>query len=324
MSSESLRFGVFSEKSIAFLWALPFFFGSLLVFPYCLVGDQESYRRFYDGVAGLPIVEAFEFYRDSLGTGEPGYFIFVYVFAPLLPKELLFSIINLLFFYNIFLWVVRKGVSLIIFPLFYLNFYLLVLAFSAERLKLSLFIFLIGFGVPGLFRYLFYTASILTHVQTLMLLVSTQFRNILFVFQRITFGKIGIGFLYLLFLILAMALVLIVLREHIASKITYYFEAWGGIESVLKPAIFCVLAIYYARDRRIEALLASLPMMMAAYFIGAERVVIFSYFIFMFYGLQSKRGLNIGVVLTSLYFGYKGIDFMFRLVLLGDGFAGTY
>ncbi|RON06735.1 hypothetical protein BK659_20855 [Pseudomonas brassicacearum] len=315
---------VSSVKLQAFLWAIPVFIGSLLVFPYCVLGDQEFYRNFYAGVVGLPIAEAFQFYKDSLGTSEPGYFFFSYTFAPLVHKDLLFSAVNFLFFYHVFLWMLRNDVSRILFPAFYLNFYLLVLAFSAERLKLSLLFFLVGYALTGLFRYCFYAVSILAHVQTLMLLVATQTRRVLFILHRLSLGRVGYGFLSLFFLMVGMALVLVVLREHIASKIGFYTEAWGGWGSILKPLVFMLLSVYYARARWIEALLASLPMVLAAYFVGAERIVIFSYFVFMFYGLQSKRGLNIAVVLTSLYFSYKGVDFLIKAISFGDGFAGAY
>lgn len=312
---------VSSVKLQAFLWALPLFFGSLLVFPYGLLGDQEFYRRFYAGVAGLPVIEAFQFYRDSLGTSEPGYFLFSYVFAPFINKDLMFSVVNFLFGYHIFLWMLRNDVSRLLFPAIYLNFYVLVLAFSAERLKLSLLIFLMGYAQAGFFRYFFYAFSVFVHVQTLMLLVAAQVRKILFITHRLLLGRVGYGFLSLSFLMIGIVLVLVVLREHIESKISFYAGAWGGIESILKPVIFTLLSMYYARSRKVEALLASLPMVLAAYFIGAERVVIFSYFVFMYYGLQSRRGVNISVVLTLLYFIYKGVGFLTGVVLYGDGFA---
>ncbi|WP_338525660.1 hypothetical protein NUH87_08935 [Pseudomonas batumici] len=314
---------VSSIKLQAFLWALPFFFGSLLVFPYALLGDQEFYRHFYAGVAGLPVSEAFQFYRDSLGTSEPGYFLFSYVVAPFFDKDLIFSIVNFFFGYHIFLWMLRNNVSRILFPAVYLNFYVLVLAFSAERLKLSLLFFLMGSAQAGFFRYFFYAFSVLTHVQTLMLLVAAQVRKILFIMNRLLLGRIEKGFLSLSFLMVGIVLVLIVLREHIESKISFYAGAWGGVDSILKPVIFTVLSICYARSRRVEALLASLPMVLAAYFIGAERVVIFSYFVFMYYGLQSRRGMNVSVVLTLLYFIYKGVEFLTAVVLYGDGFASV-
>ncbi|MGF6089250.1 hypothetical protein [Pseudomonas sp. 18173] len=309
------------EKYQALLWGLPFFLGSLLIFPYALLGDQEFYRNFYTGVVGLSLVEAFQFYRGALGTSEPGYFLFSFIFAPYFNKDILFSIVNYLFAYNVFLWLIRNGVSRLLFPLVYLNFYILVLAFSAERLKLSLLLFLMGACSSGVIRYALYAFSTLTHVQTLMLVVVAQVREVLHIVRRLFVGKIGVGFISLFLLMVGILLVVVLLKEHIESKLMFYAGTWGGLEAMLKPLIFTALSMCYARSRKVEAVLASLPMVLASYYIGAERVVIFSYFVFMYYGLQSKRGINVPVVFTLLYFGYKGLDFLVNIFLYSDGFA---
>jgi len=309
------------EKYQALLWGLPFFLGSLLVFPYALLGDQEFYRNFYAGVVDLSLAEAFQFYRGALGTSEPGYFLFSFVFAPYINKDILFSVVNYVFAYNIFLWLIRNGVSRLLFPLMYINFYIVVLAFSAERLKLSLLFFLMGACSSGLIRYSLYLFSTLTHVQTLMLVVVAQIRKILHVTHRLFFGEIGRGSIPLIILMVGILLVLVLLKEHIESKLMFYASAWGGAEAMLKPLVFTALSMFYARSRRVEAILASFPMVLASYFIGAERVVIFSYFVFMYYGLQSRRGINVSVIFTLFYFGYKGFDLLFNVFMYSDGFA---
>ena len=119
----------FPRALVAAIWALPVFFISLVIFPYFFSGDQEFYRNFYEGVSELPFTEAFSFYKSSLGTSEPGYFLLVYVFSSLMSKDLLFSILNFLLFQQIYSWFLKHNVSRILFPLIYLNFYLLVLAF---------------------------------------------------------------------------------------------------------------------------------------------------------------------------------------------------
>jgi hypothetical protein len=309
------------EKYQALLWGLPFFVGSLLVFPSAQLGDQEFYRNFYAGVVGLSLGEAFQFYRGVLGTSEPGYFLVTFVFASWFNKDVLFSIVNYVFVFNVFLWLIRNDVSRLLFPMFYLNFYILVLAFSAERLKLSLLFFLMGANSLGLFRYALYGFSTLAHVQTLMLVVIAQSRKFLHITNRLLAGKIAPGFMSLFLLMVGILPVLVLLREHIESKLTFYAAMWGGVDAILKPLIFTALSMFYARSRRVEAILASLPMVIASYYIGAERVVIFSYFIFMYYALQSKRGVNVAVLLTLLYFGYKGVDFLINIFLYADGFA---
>ncbi|KMM81060.1 hypothetical protein [Pseudomonas deceptionensis] len=306
---------------LAFAWALPILFISLFIFPYFTAGDQEFYRSFYNGVSELSFAEGFAFYKDSLGTSEPGYFLLSFLLSPFVPKDILFSVLNFVLFQQLFLWLLRNDVSRVLFPMLYLNFYLLVLAFSAERLKLSLLFFLIGFCASSLLRYLFLAASVISHVQVLILIASTQVRRLNAVLGALFQGRVGYGFLSLAFLTMLMLAILFVLRDHIASKLGAYYGVWGGPEAVLKPLLFTLLSVFYAQERKFEALLASLPLALCAYLIGEERIVIFSYFIFMFYALQVNRGLNVGVAITSLYFSYKGILFLSNVMFLGDGFA---
>ena len=310
----------FPRALVAAIWALPVFFISLVIFPYFFSGDQEFYRNFYEGVSELPFTEAFSFYKSSLGTSEPGYFLLVYVFSSLMSKDLLFSILNFLLFQQIYSWFLKHNVSRILFPLIYLNFYLLVLAFSAERLKLALLLFLIGYCARGGTRFLFLTASIFAHVQVLILLFCTQVRRIIDVLKALAQGRAGSGFFYLGFLTIGMIIVLFIMREHIESKFGAYYGVWGGPQSMVKPLVFTLLAVIYAQGSKVEAAAASLPLVICAYFIGDERIVIFSYFVFMFYGLQANRGLNVGVILTNLYFSYKGVYFLINIILFGNGF----
>lgn len=310
----------FPRGLLAAIWALPIFFISLVIFPYFFSGDQEFYRKFYEGVSILPFNEAFDFYKASLGTSEPGYFLLVYMISPMISKDLLFSILNFILFQQIYSWLLRHDVSRLLFPVLYVNFYLLVLAFSAERLKLALLLFLIGCSAGGVLRFLFLTASIFAHVQVLILLFCTQTRKIITVLESLIQGRAGAGFLSLGFLTIGISIVLFVMREHIESKLGAYYGMWGGPQSMLKPLVFTFLAVIYAEDSKVEALVASLPLVVCAYFIGDERIVIFSYFVFVFYGLQANRGLNLGVVLTSLYFSYKGVYFLINIILFGNGF----
>jgi hypothetical protein len=109
---------------------------------------------------------------------------------------------------------------------------------------------------------------------------------------------------------------------HILPKLTYYYELWGGVGGMLRPAVFAVLAVLYA-DRKLEAFIASSSVVVLAFFLGSERLTIFSYFIFMYYALQYNRGLNVVVIATSIFFAIKGFVFMKVAMEYGDGFYGV-
>lgn len=315
---------VSAEKFFAFCWAFPLSCIGLLLFSCAVEGDQLFYRSFYDNIYGLSLADGFYAYKDQLGTSEPAYFFLVYLASGWLPKDVLFSIVNFILYYQIFLWMLRQHVSQLLFPLLACNFYLLVLSFSAERLKLSLTIFLVACSLRGVLRYVLLGVSLISHLQAILLLIGTQVEATLHMLRRLMRGRVGLDFLAFLLVMVCVVAVLFLLREHIESKFSYYYGIWGGPAAVIKPLVFMSMAIFYSRGRGGEAFLVSLPMVLASFFIGSERVVIFSYFVFMYYAAPYRRGLNIGVLASALFFAYKGIQFLMRIIAFGDGFAGDY
>ncbi len=124
---------------------------------------------------------------------------------------------------------------------------------------------------------------------------------------------------YLLFVIIFGIAVLVVLQEHLVNKMGVYINQLG-IVGVSKVFLFLLMTLYYAWSKRTEIIALFFPILILAFLFGGERLVIFGYFIFMYYGLQSHRGLNLGVVVTSFYFAVKGVLFLYDVVVYGDGF----
>jgi len=311
-------------KLVAFCWALSLACVGLMLLPYAVAGDQQFYRGFYESVPGLSLDQGYAFYKNQLGTSEPGYFLLMYLLSPWLPKDVVIGFLNFVLYYHVFLWLRRQRVSMLLYPLLACNFYLMVLSFSAERVKLALVFFLVGYSLRGVLRYLALGLSLVTQVQMLLLLLGARVEGVLAVCRQLARGRVGSGFVSMLLTLLGGLVLLLLLREHIASKFSHYAGVWGGATALIKPLIFTAMTLFYARGRVLEAFLVSLPMVVAAYFIGSERVVIFSYFVFMFYAAPYRRGLNLGVVAASGFFAYGGIGFLRRMVEFGDGFAGIY
>ncbi|WP_324730743.1 hypothetical protein [Pseudomonas paeninsulae] len=305
----------------ALFFASIFFLVSLYVFPYFTGGDQFGYRSFYEGVSALSLFDAFDFYMNSLGTMEPGYFVFVFIFSSIFDKDFIFSTVNFLFAYLGFLWLVRSRVSRWIVVLLCFNFYFFVLLFSAERLKFSILFFLCGVYCFGFFRYFFWIGSIFVHVQVVSLLVSAQSSRFLMFLKSLSRGAAGFDFFVLMIALLVLVAIFIILREHISSKFYFYYALAGGYQGLFKPVFFTLLAVIYAKGKWAEALVAGLPIILLAFFVGSDRVTIISYFVFMYYGLNFRRGLNLAVISSSVYFAVKGVIFLSNIIRFGDGFA---
>ncbi|MFV0453632.1 MAG: hypothetical protein ACK5NQ_01275 [Pseudomonas sp.] len=304
---------------LAFFGALIILLFSLCVYPYFYGGDQLYYREFYEGVSGLSLVDAFAFYRETLGTSEPIYFLVVYFFSSFVSKDVLFSLLNFVLAYLVLFWMLVNRVKILIIFLLVFNFYFVVLLFSAERLKVSLILFLLGLVCHGSCRFVLFGVSFFAHVQVLMLFIAAESERIVFMIQRLLRGKILFEALYLFLGVCVICSVVFLMRAHVVSKLSYYLEL-GGWVSVIKPLALCCAAVFYARGCRLQAVLSGAPFLIFAFFVGDERVTIFSYFVFMYFALRFNGGSNLGVVLFGLYFLWSGLRFLYAIFESGDGF----
>ncbi|MNC22856.1 hypothetical protein D3C75_708630 [compost metagenome] len=302
------------------LYAILIFAFSMIVFPYYEGGDQEHYRGFYDAVSGMPLSEAYDYYASALGSREPVYFFLVYGFSPYLEKDFLFSLINALLAFVVVSWVVSNRVRFYIVPLVVFNFYALVLFFPAERLKLAVLLFMIGCFWRGWVRYFFWGGAIFSHTQTILLVLSAQSRRVISLFVSLMRGKVDGGGVFLVLIAVLLCVFVFFMRGHIFDKLEFYME-FGGVGAVIKPLILSGLTAYCASGRRLESLISSLPLVVVSFFVGDERIVIFSYFVFLYFALNRNRGANIPVVLTGGYFLLKGVFFLIGIIEYGDGFA---
>lgn len=294
---------------------------SSIFLPLYTGGDQVYYRGFYEILPAFGFLEGFDNYRSMLGSSEPVYFLIVYAFSNFLDKDILMSLLNAALGYFLALWLLRKNVSLIIVGLLLLNFYLLVLFFSAERLKLGLIFLMASITFAGALRYVLIGFALLSHVQAMVLVVGRIFYTLTSHVPPLFFGRLRFGLAWSFGAALCSVVVLFVMRDHILAKYDHYSQYSGGPEHLLKPMIFTLFTLVYARSNKLEAVAMQIPIIAAAFLIGGERIVIFSYFVFMFYALQVNRGLNFGVLLFSVYFFIKGIIFMGDIFYYGNGFS---
>lgn len=293
---------------------------SIIILPLYTGGDQVHYRGFYAVLPSFGVLDGFDYYRSMLGSSEPIYFVVVYIFSGFLDKDILMSLLNSVLGYFLVLWLLKKKVSLVVVSLLLFNFYLLVLFFSAERLKLGLIFLIMSVVFSGAYRHLFAGFALLSHVQTIILVASRILGVLTNHVPPLFRGRLRIGLAWSVGAFLLSVAVLYMMSDHVAAKYEYYSQYSGGAEHLLKPMIFAISTLFYAKSNKVEAIFAHAPIVVAAFLIGGERVVIFSYFVFMFYALQVRRGMNFGVWLFSLYFLIKGVVFIGDIVVYGNGF----
>ena len=305
---------------LSLLFGLLSFLLSLYIFPYYTKGDQIYYINFYENIKDYNLFEGLIFYKLSLGTVEPVYYLLVYFFN-FINKSLLFSIINgILGFVLAKLLLIRKFHPFLLFCQLF-NFYLLVLFFSAERLKLSLLFFSLALLLNTKKTksvVLFYVVSILSHSQTLILLITTFFSNY-FVNLNNKVSKIKVGKFKKITIFILFILVFFLLKNHILEKIIAY-SVNIGIGNILKPILFLILTLLLTNERSIKIITIFLPIIISSFILGGERIVIFSYFIFFYYAMLNKRGFNFGIIISTIYFVIKGVFFLINVIKYNDGF----
>ena len=205
------------------------------------------------------------------------------------------------------------------------NFYLYVLFFTGERLKIGFIFFLLFF----LFRkkyvlsFFFFGLAIFSHLQILILclgralqLFINEVKPLLF---KLQFKR------SLLFVLPMIVFVFFAINSTQISGLPYLFfkiTAYGGDRSIfdfLRMTIFLLIALYYTKDR-LETLIYFLPLFIALYFVGEDRMNMIGYIFCLYYCLPYRAGLNLGVLITSLYFLYANIDFISKIILYGNGF----
>jgi len=171
-------------------------------------------------------------------------------------------------------------------------------------------------------RALAIVASITAHVQVLVLYILELTKNVkdfcagLLLFSRVRKPS------FIEFLLTCLILLTVVfLSAHIEQKLLYYFNHHEVGESIWKPLVFLLLTAFYAKGEVLSAGMKQVIIIFLVLLVGEERLVIFSYIIFMSYALKVNRGINVGVLVVSTYFFLKGVVFLYGIYLYGDGFS---
>ena len=108
------------------------------------------------------------------------------------------------------------------------------------------------------------------------------------------------------------------MSAQITQKYLSYSDS-GGIFGVWKVGVFFILSMLYSKDKRETTLIFSV-LMVAAFLVGGERVNLYGYFVFLYYGLQFKGGKNYGVAITSVYYAFASLGFMSNIFVYGTAF----
>jgi hypothetical protein len=296
------------------------FIYSLYLAPFATEGDQIHYRKIYEQIGFMDLMSGFQYYLLSLDSKEVVHFYFSWLFSSLgIPKNLFVAFFNsLLGYYSAVFFVKLNTSKLIAFLIITTSFYFNVLYFSAERLKFGFVFFVISMVCMGKGKrfYFFTFTSIMSHAQMLISYLSIAFAAVMRTVERVfTHQKLSKS---LLSLALLGAIIAFAIGPHVLHKLSAYETDIKPFD-LLKISVIMLLSIYYARNKR-EAFYIFIPLIIVVAIIGSDRVLMLGYFVFIYYGVQVNRGVNIGVLLTTIYFSLKSIPYLYNLIYFGNGF----
>jgi hypothetical protein len=303
------------------------FIFSLFFAPFYFSGDQSGYTDAYNSLFGLDLIDGWQAYSGHI-SGELIHFLIVWMASNLgLEKNFVMALANSILAYliiRVFLqWRVSFYIALVV---IFTNFYLLVLYFSAERLKFGYIFLMLSllYSRKRILSIAFALTSVYAHSQQILIYTSILFSNVVTSFWH-TFKTSKIKFKQI-FSVIAVIIAAISVIHFLGEFILWKFKTYNSVVEenifliIWKPLILFVLTLRYS-----AAFLKIIPafsiLILATVLVGPDRVNMITYCFFMFYALQYKGGVNAGVAVTSFYFGIKSIYFILSVIETGQGFS---
>ena len=284
-------------------------------------GDQVVYIKIYDGIADYNITDAYLFYTFNISSIELVHFIIVWIASNLgIDKIIFMAICNTLLSGLLIKLFDNLKVNFAITSFFILtNFYLYILFFAAERLKFGFIFFLlcILFKERHYMSLFFLIASILSHLQMLILYSGKMLELSVYEIKHFL-SSLQVKWL-ILFVLPIIGFGFYLIQPTLLQKIVGYGRDTSLVD-FLRITIFFLLSMLYAKDRK-HPLLYFFPLFVAVYFIGGGRINMIAYIVSLYYCLSYNRGMNLGILITSLYFLYLNVTFIWKILLYGNGFA---
>jgi len=302
-----------------YLVSLYIFIFSMFFFPLYKYGDLISYNRIYEGVENMSLLQAWLYYTFNINTTECIHFILIWFASRFIDRGVFIALSNAVLANVILYYLEKHKVNKLVSISFVVsNFYMLVIYFPAERLKYGvLFFFVSLLFIDKIKKFTFFMLiSLLSHVQLGVLYLAMSIE--VFLDHISDFLKTGKMKKWVLFVTPVLGFLLLFIWKHINGKLALYLID-SGITDLLRMFVIFIFSLLYSKDR-VKTFIIFSPLLVATFLIGGDRLNMMGYFLFLYYGFQVRGGLNIGVIITSLYFFYKSVDFVLKVVYLGNAF----
>lgn len=285
-------------------------------------GDPSLYRYVYDAMGTERLGHGFFFYSVILNSTEPLHYLLIWTLTHLgLPREVFIGGSSaVLAFVAVRVLMGRGAHILVATTIVSSSFYFLLLYTTTERLKIAV-IFLFA-SLLALRRTKLAIAlalmAVAAHAQVIIIYVSVA---TIFVAQELRtalrMGRLSGRIVGTTVVVFAGAVAAyLVVGNQVAAKAGSY-AGLGAQAELLRVIPFYVATLFYTRDR-LNVTLLFLPLLILTPIIGYGRLNLFSYFILLYYSAGTRKGFNLAVLLTTLYFCYSSYTFVERVIAFGD------
>ncbi|WP_309089051.1 hypothetical protein [Phenylobacterium sp.] len=307
--------GIFRYTALFFL----VFATSLFLHDQYRYGDQTYYWSFYELAKRANLAQVPHLQRVTTGSSEPAYGLLIWMASRFLEKGVFISVANGIFVCQILALFEKFRGSRFAFVLVAVGYYSLVCLFAAERLKFSLIFFMAFLTVPGLARYAFAALAPAAHYQVIILYVAAlagkavkRIRETIPT-RRIRWRDIAVFAFAGAFL----AYFLVENRSPIVDKISGY-ATLDHIETI-KTIVLMGIMLITCRDKW-SVVGSMVPIVVAAYVVGDERVNMMGYLVFLYFFLVEGRTWNIAFLAANAYFVWKSVPFITDVLEYGTGY----
>jgi hypothetical protein len=285
-------------------------------------GDQVGYRTFYENSYRYSLSELPKFQNYTISAGEPVFGLIVWVGSTLeIDKNVYMSVFNAILCAEVFLLLRKYKVGYPFILISLTNYYLLVLLFSAERLKFG-FIFLLAAGLlPRRIAWASLFISCLSHFQMILTISSIGIGSFVGSSSNIISSLNKRVYLSYPVIILGAYFIYREFNDAISVKaVTYYESYFSYIGAVEVAILFFIGLVIYNNKKEITGVMV--PAILFVVIIGSARGNMIGVINWLWLMIKSNKTINLVVVAVMLYFSAKSYSFIVSVINFGHGFEG--
>lgn len=277
-------------------------------------GDPAYYQKFYDSLVGRDVIWALLSQRDYLGSSELIYPVVAWMGSnAFIERHVLMAAIDGAMYAVLFNVLRSYRCHPIFIALCLTNFYVIVLATSAERLKFAYICLFLALMTAGRIKLLWMALAPLAHFQSLITHGSILIWH--FFAHLSAKAKVAIGATA----VVGAMVLLYFFYGALLDKFAAY-QGRGGLLDILSGMALVGIALAIFQNR-MRVFITFAPLIALTFILGSERMNMVTFTTFIYICLMEKKTSHPAVLLVMAYFSVKAVQFIDNVLKYGNGFV---